>query len=349
MSTSTIYIYREAFRAFKQDAHKDFTAALALLADVRARSDNLDHFAEEALSSLRQIPELAGVDRLCLAQMSPAVPMLSVLSSANTQDLGLNQVPGGVHCFVSASGSLVSVREGRLRIYDDIQGVMASFAAQGCPPQRTIRRVSEMGLQSGLCLPLQSHGSRGLLFLNSRQRGYFHDITPATAVHLTQLAQICRSLLHPAAPGFDIVQWPVVPVRIEDFIGEFTWALAARCGLDIEVEVEYANPIDDSSWVWSPDLAIHALLETIGTAMLPLGGGLRLQLTPFHPHASRLEIEVSARAPRSYATFVRQFDLSQFSLRSWGIAVERRDSGAIALSLPIEPSFHQLGDSCYSI
>ena len=274
--------------------------------------------------------------------------MLTVLCSANSQNQGVNLVPDGYHCFVSASGSLTSVREGRVRVYDDIRVIMASFAAKGYPPQRTIRRVFEMGLQSGLCLPLQGHGSRGMLFLNSRQLGYFHEVTPATSVHLTLLAQLCRNLLHPVAPGIDGVNWPLVPVQMEDFIVNFTWALRARCGQNVDVDVTTAAPIVDGGFVWSPDLATHALLDAIGSAMLPVSGGLRVTLTPCHPQVTRLHIEVAARSPRSYAAFARQFDLSQFSLRSWGVEIERRDSGSIALSLPIETSYHRLGDSCYS-
>lgn len=70
------------------------------------------------------------------------------------------------------------MRPGTMRIFDDSQRVLDSFAASGKPAQRSIALIGDMGLRSGLCLAIGRESElQGFLFLNSCQPELFRDIT----------------------------------------------------------------------------------------------------------------------------------------------------------------------------
>jgi hypothetical protein len=88
-----------------------------------------------------------------------------------------NRMPRGYSCFVNPRGSLSTMKPGTLRMFSDSHAVLASFARQAKPVQRSIAHVSESGLRSGICLAIgRAENTQGYLFMNSLVPELFRDI-----------------------------------------------------------------------------------------------------------------------------------------------------------------------------
>jgi hypothetical protein len=118
-----------------------------------------------------------------------------------------NSLKKGYSCFVNPDGSLFKMRPGTVRIFGDCERVLASFAAQGKPAQRSIALISDQGLRSGLCLAIgRGTEIQGFLFLNSIQEDLFREITVKSAPLLSLFGLIATigldtSGFHPNMKG----------------------------------------------------------------------------------------------------------------------------------------------------
>lgn len=180
---------------------------LASLAEDLASGNHSGHPASRLMHVLKNHKFFNQVDRVCLVGRVAGANQLVVIDASLSDRCPENSLKKGYSCFVNPDGSLFKMRPGTVRIFGDCERVLASFAAQGKPAQRSIALISDQGLRSGLCLAI-GRGSeiQGFLFLNSVQEDLFREITVNSAPLLSLFGLIATigldtSGFHPSAKG----------------------------------------------------------------------------------------------------------------------------------------------------
>ncbi|HAT11174.1 MAG TPA: hypothetical protein DCS97_11420 [Planctomycetes bacterium] len=348
---SDIYAYRAAFRAFRDHAPASDPALLRLLADLaavadeRAKGCTAERFATSLISALRQDAIFDQVGRVCLAQFSPHMPMLHVLGSANAVTVGSNTLRTGYYCFIADSGSLSSVQEGRARIYGDVRQITGSFSASGRPVQRTIRHIQEMGLRSGMCLPLHLGRARGLLFLNSERPDSFTDLRESHYLALTVVAQMATSfLLRVGATVPEQANWQVDTVLPGLFTQRLQRALQQRFGEQATVAF---HTLEEAGYIWSPDLAVWAVVQAIDVLAGPGGPG---QIAIGSAAFDRQTLALRVTMPLACSALDERLAGLRELLAPWRIslALSPANSG-FELLVPADWDHFRDAKSCYSI
>jgi hypothetical protein len=348
---SDIYAYRAAFRSFRDQAPASDPALLRLLANLaavaneRAKGCTAERFASSLLSALRQDEVFDQVGRVCLAQFAPHLPMLQVLGSANAVTVGRNTLGTGYYCFIADSGSLSSVQEGRARIYGDVRQITGSFTANGRPVQRTIRHIQEMGLRSGMCLPLSLGRSRGLLFLNSERPDAFTDLRESHYLALTMVAQMATSfLLHVAATVPEQANWQVDTVLPGMFAQRLQRAVQQRFAERASIDIQ---ALEESGYIWSPDLAAWAVVQAVDALSGPGGPGriaLGSTASDRHTIALRVTMPLACSALDERLASLREL------LAPWRISLALSPAGSgFEMLVPADWDNHRDAKSCYSI
>ncbi|MEM7181651.1 MAG: hypothetical protein AAF518_12105 [Spirochaetota bacterium] len=152
-------------------------------------------FAEKVLDILQPHHYYAKVQRVCIAKIIYPTNELMAVASAN-YGISKNLISNNYRCFVNPEGSLFKLDPNTFRIFDDVDEIIASFAAKGVPPQRTIRYIYEMGFKSGLCISLFSGETLGgFLFLNTQEPGYFDNLKDENYGILSILQLVISKLL----------------------------------------------------------------------------------------------------------------------------------------------------------
>ena len=349
---SDIYLYRDLY--VKTGISPLTGSQVALLpellrlADLRVKGADAATFIEEVLNVLRMHPTLAAIDRLCLTQLAPGTSMLTVLGSANSLRVKNNAVTTGYHCFITDGGSLTRVREGRLRLFGDANEVVDSFRTAGSPPQRTIRLVAEMGLHSGLCLPIEQLTCTGFLFINSIERHLFATPSIDVIATLGLVAQFARPFIKFSPPDHPPLRWPAVPLNWDRFFTSLTGAASQRFGNRLGFYAEALPPGQNMPFLWCPDAAIHGILEA---SLLLIGGQQRPHriLVSLHPRCDQ-SILLRLRDAASPA-MVTAPDLNalRFYLSPWEIDLTPLASGGIEMRVPIDTAFYDHHGTYYSI
>lgn len=155
---------------------------IASLAEDLASGTSSGHPAARLMHVLRGHKFFNQVDRVCLAGRVNDANQLVVVDSSASERCPENTLKKGYSCFVNPNGSLFKMRPGTLRIFADCERVLASFAEQNKPAQRSIALISDQGLRSGLCLAIgRGTDIQGFLFLNSVEKDLFKNITVSFA------------------------------------------------------------------------------------------------------------------------------------------------------------------------
>lgn len=344
------YVFFEAAAKTHLGRLTDVDANLlsAMVAFAHSQSRNMDdaEFAAEAIATLSTHPVFARLDRVCLAQLAPGAPMLSVLGSANRRGLPHNAIQAGYHCFIADGSSLTRVEEGWMRAFPDAREVVAWFIAAGMPPQRTIRLVAESGLRAGLCLPLRLRNARGYLFMNSTEVDAFARVDAGVSMALTLLAQIARSRLIPVeeglAPAHPVLARPLDPDRCTAAVIEMfrrTW------GCEPAATTIGAMPV-----LWCQEFAMTAIRVAVETlAVNP--ALLRVSLREGGERHVHIEVaDATSSAPG--ATLAGRCAAASARLAPWAITCTQIGQGqGLDLAIPADRSFHVSRSSavCYSI
>ena len=151
---------------------------LAGLAEDLASGLGSQRPAQRLMRVLRSHKFFHQVDRVCLAGRVPNANQLMIVDACTTERCRASILKPGYSCFVNPDGSLFNLRPGTMRIFDDSDRVLQTFAASGRPAQRSIALIDDSGLRSGLCLAIGRESElQGFLFLNSCQPELFRDIT----------------------------------------------------------------------------------------------------------------------------------------------------------------------------
>ena len=155
---------------------------LASLAEDLASGTHSHHPAGRLMHVLRGHKFFNQVDRVCLAGRVAHANQLVVVDASLSDRCPANSLKKGYSCFVNPEGSLFKMKPGTVRVFSDCERVLASFALNGKPAQRSIALISDQGLRSGLCLAIgRGEEIQGFLFLNSIQEDLFRDITVSSA------------------------------------------------------------------------------------------------------------------------------------------------------------------------
>ncbi len=155
---------------------------LASLAEDLANGTHSHHPAGRLMHVLRGHKFFNQVDRVCLAGRVANANQLVVVDASLSDRCPANSLKKGYSCFVNPEGSLFKMKPGTVRVFSDCERVLASFAVQGKPAQRSIALISDQGLRSGFCLAIgRGDEIQGFLFLNSIQENLFGEITASSA------------------------------------------------------------------------------------------------------------------------------------------------------------------------
>jgi hypothetical protein len=155
---------------------------LASLAEDLASGIHSNHPAGRLMHVLRNHKFFNQVDRVCLAGRIADSNQLVVVDASLSDRCPENSLKKGYSCFVNPEGSLFKMKPGTVRIFADCERVLACFAEQGKPAQRSIALISDQGLRSGLCLAIgRGTEIQGFLFMNSLQPDLFRNITTSSA------------------------------------------------------------------------------------------------------------------------------------------------------------------------
>jgi hypothetical protein len=101
----------------------------------------------------------------------------------------------GYSCFVSRESSIFKTGKTNIRIYSNINDIIKAY--EGRPIQRSLFKLKNMGVVSGITIPLKiSNLISGFLFLNSTKEGAFNNLYPEDFTVLCFLKLISLSALN---------------------------------------------------------------------------------------------------------------------------------------------------------
>ncbi len=151
---------------------------LISLAEDLSAGTYSDRPAQKLMNILRRHRFFNRVDRVCMAGRVHDTNQLVVVDSSTSVRGGENTLKKGYSCFVNPEGSLFKMTPSTIRIFGECNRVLATFAEQHKPAQRSIALIADLGLRSGLCMAMgRAENTQGFLFLNSQEPELFEEIT----------------------------------------------------------------------------------------------------------------------------------------------------------------------------
>lgn len=172
-------------------AYSEMIGRLCAVEGSLAQRESAAGICDELLAVFKGQAPYSSVDRICLAMRVGFSNELFVVDSCNSyraksevEDENANNTPPpnimspGYRCFVRPQSSVLNLREGEVRLYDDATRIADAFEKKDKPIQRSLVNILKMGFKSGACLPLHVAGElRGFLFLNSVEEGLFAKLS----------------------------------------------------------------------------------------------------------------------------------------------------------------------------
>ena len=157
--------------------------------------NQLEDFSKSVLDAFNLSNAFFPIDRVCLALTYSHATKIRVLSVANSSRVSNNLMPLKYSCFVSKKSSLLKTKTSNVRIYSDIDSIIPTYG-EGGTAQRSLRLLKEMGIKSGITIPLTiSNSFSGFLFLNSVYPKTFDELMPEDYSTLCLLKMIATSCL----------------------------------------------------------------------------------------------------------------------------------------------------------
>lgn len=355
---SNIYL-QNSIRSRNYDFTPEYSELIGRICAVESAMtlrESASGFCEELMAAFRQIAPYSGVDRICLAMRVGHANELVVVDSWNSTRGGSNVMEPGYRCFVRPMSTLLSLREGEVRIYDDATRIADSFTKNEKPIQRSLSNVMKMGFRSGICIPLHVYGRlAGFFFMNSSSEGIFRGLSDEDYAVLNILSMVSKLALMGENRGdleyaslasqsfaafssrvFDEAEFA------EQLQSVFRWMTGERWRPAIQL-------IGDASFLYSPG-SIAYLVARIATTLNPTkalptdirvrteeGDTVQIEI-PVVDDSSQLTIEL-------YRTKVKRLERELAFLR-----VELRAGiNHVAIRFPLDPVFQGKEDVFYSV
>lgn len=184
------------------DKEYSYLQSLILHLENQLEFGKLDYadFAEKLMRSINKTNISFQVDRVCLAVTHPVSRRLSVLSSHNSDRLKDNTMDQSYSCFVGQQSSILKVENTNIRIYSDIEDIVKAY--EGKTVQRSLGRLKDMGVKSGLTIPIKISGVvSGILFLNNTEVGHFDQLKDADYNLLCLIKLVAQSCIQKSVFG----------------------------------------------------------------------------------------------------------------------------------------------------
>jgi hypothetical protein len=242
-------------------------------------------FAKQVLDAYEMSESHFDVARVCLAYNPPLSRKLLILSAANVSEDGPADLVPGYYCYVSPYSSLFaytpSNHNGKVRTYSNIDSVIQSFLEAARPVQRTIGKLHEAGLRSGMSIAIDlGRLGNAMLFLNSKKIGAFDqfqgtDFLSTCVLRLVTSAAIQR-ILTPPDPFQLAINLQIENLHIKNVfcVRRFSEALSALVGN-----------------LFRSKVSINIIDSAAGNFFLPTQTILLLVLNLLRSHAEQSEID----------------------------------------------------------
>lgn len=333
---------------------------LATLAEDLACGGRGDRPAHRLMNVLRNHRFFREVDRVCIAGRVCGTNQLVVADAAIGERCSESVLKKGYSCFVNPQGSLFKMKPSTVRIFGDSDRVLASFANQGKPAQRSIAYIADQGLRSGLCLAVgRADQIQGFLFLNSTQRELFERTIEGYAPLLSLFALVTTIALD--AHGFGIDRRPervmlagLVPnhsvvFRSAEFEQFTRTAIYQLTGLERNVELTYES--NASSFLYVPESIAGAIASLV--SRIPghgfTDGNIRLQLERIGARMElRLPHNLPIEQPSTREWIERLIGLKRHENRNLPLGIRSRESSFV-IDFPFEPAFDSATNESYSV
>ena len=336
-------------------------AQLAGLAEDLASGQQSQHPAQRLMRVLRSHKFFHQIDRVCLAGRVPNANQLMIVDAATTERCQNSILNPGYSCFVNPEGSLFNLRPGTMRIFDNSDRVLGTFASTGRPAQRSIALIDDMGLRSGLCLAIGRESElQGFLFLNSCQPDLFRDITVSFSPLISLLGLVATIALdsngfHKSCGRFGHLDGDLPKTSLLFNASEFKVfverAVQRRVGPNVPFSIEVQPSDTVADFLYLPAQVAGIVGELI----------LRLQLINANSRSLSLAIhqkddQVQIGVPHRTATS----NIKQWEWMRWQVDYLMHFIGNtplklivgeehIFLSFPIEPILQSHRDIRYSV
>jgi hypothetical protein len=237
-SQKNIFVYN-MLQASKCKLDENYSYLHSLLLHLENQyvfsENHLENFSKSVMDAINLSNAFFPLDRVCLTLTYPKGTRIRALSVANSKRVANNLMPPNYSCFVSKKSSILKTENSNVRIYSDIDDIISRYK-EGDPVQRSLRLLKEMGLKSGLTIPLPiSDFVSGFLFLNSVYPGTFDELQPEDYSTLCLLKMVATSVLNKS--------------------------LVKRSGLDSELSTSF-NEFTEASNTFSP-VDLKSMLERV--------------------------------------------------------------------------------------
>jgi hypothetical protein len=245
---------------------------LVSLAEDLSTGTYSDRPAHKLMNILRRHRFFNSVDRVCMAGRVHDTNQLVVVDSSNSARGGENTLKKGYSCFVNPDGSLFKMTPSTIRIFGECNRVLATFAQQQKPAQRSIALIADLGLRSGLCMSIgRADNVQGFLFLNSQEPGLFDDITARYAPLLSLFSIVATLAMD--ANGFHLDAFnrnaqfqSTLPKRAVTFDSiQFANLLAEALAVatDRTYSVEVSANVQGNNFLYVPKTSIGAIADFV--------------------------------------------------------------------------------------
>lgn len=156
----------------------------------------VQNFSSRVFSAIDALRPDLKISRICLSLNYPMSHRLAVLSLHRSPEHPAGDVVDGYSCFVANQSSLFTLQSSNVRKYRAIQEIIQSYVESGKPVQRTITKLEQEGVISGVTLPLVVEPCyRGYLFLNSSSAGAFDGMEGDDFVLLCALGAVAKNAM----------------------------------------------------------------------------------------------------------------------------------------------------------
>jgi hypothetical protein len=122
----------------------------------------------EVMNYCQKSSVLKVVHRIAVVRRLGVTNQLRLECSIKDETVSEELMKKNYTCYVRKDSSIFKLTPGIVRVYHDVEMVKKSFHNEHSPIQRSIQKIGEMGLVSGLCVPLFVYGNIvGFAFANS--------------------------------------------------------------------------------------------------------------------------------------------------------------------------------------
>lgn len=136
------------------------------------------------------------VDRVCFVARDSFSSQLRLLSSAHNEKVGESILIPGYSCLIDEQSSLINIKTGEIRVYDNIDNIINAYKTSHKKVQRSISLIHKSNLKSGITIPLKINDRvLGFLFLNSVAPSAFNNLSSEDYSLLCLLQLVYEAIL----------------------------------------------------------------------------------------------------------------------------------------------------------